>query len=139
MFYRNAQSFAVATPLDLLNPVYGSAIPSLSPPNLNARQVTAQYRVYAQDQLRLDRFVLTAGVRQDWALADVEDRTLPGAAAGRARRTTTPSPGAPGSSTSPPAASRPTPPTPAPSSRRSARTSLARASTRCAASSTRWA
>lgn len=85
IFYRNAQAFALASPLDLLSPRYGSAIPNLSPPNLNVRQVTSQYGIYAQDQLRFDRFVLTAGIRQDWALADVDDRTLAGNAAGRTR------------------------------------------------------
>ncbi|HWX49231.1 MAG TPA: TonB-dependent siderophore receptor [Roseomonas sp.] len=74
IFYRNAQAFASASPLDLFQPVYGSPVPDLSSPNLNDRQVTTQYGLYAQDQIHFGRFVLTAGIRQDWALADVEDR-----------------------------------------------------------------
>jgi len=74
IFYRNAQAFASASPLDLFQPVYGSPVPDLSSPSLNDRQVTTQYGLYAQDQIHFGRFVLTAGIRQDWALADVEDR-----------------------------------------------------------------
>ncbi|UFN50839.1 TonB-dependent siderophore receptor [Roseomonas sp. OT10] len=74
IFYRNLQAFAPVASLDLFNPVYGATIPKLSPPNLNDRQVTTQYGLYAQDQIRFDRFVLTAGIRQDWALADVANR-----------------------------------------------------------------
>ena len=74
IFYRNAQAFASASPLDLFQPVYGSPVPDLSSPSLNDRQVTTQYGLYAQDQIHFGRFVLTAGIRQDWALADVENR-----------------------------------------------------------------
>ncbi|HWL82795.1 MAG TPA: TonB-dependent siderophore receptor [Roseomonas sp.] len=74
IFYRNAQAFAPATGLDLFQPVYGSPVPDLSTPNSFARQVTTQYGLYAQDQIHFGRFVLTTGIRQDWALADVEDR-----------------------------------------------------------------
>ena len=78
VFYRNRQSFASAAPLDLFRPTYGSALPSLATINLNDRQVTQQYGVYLQDQVRFDRFVLTAGIRYDWALADTENRNASG-------------------------------------------------------------
>lgn len=72
--YRNAQGFALAPSLDLFRPAYGSPLPSLDRPSLDDRQVTSQYGLYAQDQVRLGRFLLTAGLRQDFARADVEDR-----------------------------------------------------------------
>jgi iron complex outermembrane receptor protein len=74
VFYRNLQAFASAAPLDLFRPAYGSPVPALSQPNLSDRQVTTQYGLYAQDQIRVDRWVLTLGLRQDWAHADVENR-----------------------------------------------------------------
>ncbi|MBX6743068.1 MAG: TonB-dependent siderophore receptor [Acetobacteraceae bacterium] len=71
---RNAQTFAIATPLDLFQPVYGSPLPQLTP-SLNTRQVTQQVGLYAQDQIHLgDRWVLTLGGRQDWATSDTDNR-----------------------------------------------------------------
>lgn len=59
-----------ATGLDVFAPVYGS-MPSLRPdfnPATTAatRQVQSQVGLYVQDQIRLDRWVLTLGGRQDW-------------------------------------------------------------------------
>jgi iron complex outermembrane receptor protein len=72
--YRNAQYFANASTLDLFAPAYGSPVPALTTPYDNVRQVNSQYGVYAQDQIRFDRFVLLAGIRQDWAYSDIDDR-----------------------------------------------------------------
>jgi iron complex outermembrane receptor protein len=72
--YRNAQFFANATALDVFQPVYGSPIPALTTPYDNVRQVNTQYGLYLQDQIHFDRFVLTAGIRQDWAFSDIDDR-----------------------------------------------------------------
>lgn len=70
----NPQDFGLAPSLDLFAPVYGSPVP-LPTPSLNTRQNTAQYGLYAQDQIRLwDRLVLVAGVRQDWVKSDTRDR-----------------------------------------------------------------
>jgi iron complex outermembrane receptor protein len=77
--YRNAQYFASATGLDVFRPVYGSPVPALTTPYDNVRQVNSQYGIYLQDQIRLDRLVITAGIRQDWALSDVDDRDAGGA------------------------------------------------------------
>ncbi len=76
--YRNAQSFAFAPGLDLFAPVYGSPLPALTAPYDNVRQVNTQYGVYLQDQIRFDRLVVTAGIRQDWAYSDIDDRDAGG-------------------------------------------------------------
>ena len=74
----NPQNFGTAPALDVFAPAYGSPIP-LPVPSLNTRQNTAQYGLYAQDQMRLwDRWVLVAGVRQDWVKSDTRDRILGG-------------------------------------------------------------
>ncbi len=70
----NPQDFGSAPPLDAFSPAYGSPVP-LPTPSLNTRQNTAQYGLYAQDQVRLwDRWVLVAGARHDWVLSDTRDR-----------------------------------------------------------------
>jgi iron complex outermembrane receptor protein len=75
VFYRNAQYFAFANGLDVFNPRYGAvALPSLGASYDNVRQVNTQYGLYLQDQLRFDKLVIVAGVRQDWAYSDVDDR-----------------------------------------------------------------
>ena len=74
----NPQAFGTAAVLDVFTPAYGSPVPLLSP-SLNTRQNTAQYGLYAQDQVRIwDRLVLVAGVRQDWVLSDTRDRLTGG-------------------------------------------------------------
>ncbi|MFC7473703.1 TonB-dependent siderophore receptor [Dankookia sp. GCM10030260] len=70
----NPQAFGAAPGLDVFSPAYGSPVP-LPSPSLNTRQNTAQYGLYAQDQIRLgERLVLTAGVRNDWVDSDTLDR-----------------------------------------------------------------
>ena len=57
---------ALGPTLDIFRPVYGVGIagPSLT----NGRKTDAdQVGLYAQDQIRLDRWVLSIGGRQDWA------------------------------------------------------------------------
>ncbi|WP_209380310.1 TonB-dependent siderophore receptor [Pararoseomonas baculiformis] len=76
--YRNAQYFAFAEGLDVFAPAYGSPVPALTTPYDSVRQVNTQYGLYLQDQIRWDRLVLLGGVRQDWALSDVDDRDAGG-------------------------------------------------------------
>ena len=71
--YRNNQSFASASGLDVFSPSYGAAIPAL-PPFSFVRQNSTQYGLYLQDQVRFDRLILLAGIRQDWALSDTRNR-----------------------------------------------------------------
>jgi iron complex outermembrane receptor protein len=65
-------SYAVA-PLDVFNPVYGSPVntPAYS---FSARQVQKQTGVYVQDQIHVDRWVISIGGRQDWVTTDTDDR-----------------------------------------------------------------
>ena len=71
--YRNNQSFASASGLDVFSPSYGAVIPVLPPLNFT-RQNTTQYGLYLQDQIRFDRLILLAGIRQDYARADTRNR-----------------------------------------------------------------
>ncbi len=69
--YRNyreqsAFAFALATDIDLFDPVYSTtpiAVPALGP-FTNVR--LKQYGLYAQDQMKLGNFILTLSGRQDW-------------------------------------------------------------------------
>ncbi|XAH25182.1 TonB-dependent siderophore receptor [Xylophilus sp. GW821-FHT01B05] len=67
-----------AAPIDVYNPVYGN----YSPPAALTRQpgvTQRQLGLYAQDQLKWDRWVVTLGLRHDRARTDTEGR--PAAAA----------------------------------------------------------
>ncbi|MBK1658358.1 TonB-dependent siderophore receptor [Paracraurococcus ruber] len=78
----NPQAFGPAPSLDVFRPAYGSPVP-LPSAGTNTRQSTAQYGLYAQDQVRLgERWVLTAGLRQDW----VDSSTLNRIAGGTERQ-----------------------------------------------------
>ncbi|WP_207483023.1 TonB-dependent siderophore receptor [Arenibaculum pallidiluteum] len=59
-----APGFGVAPSLDIFEPVYGIDV---TPPPTNRTDVEGnQYGLYLQDQLRLDRFILTLAGRSDW-------------------------------------------------------------------------
>lgn len=74
----NPQAFGPAPSLDVFTPAYGSPVPFPSP-GTNTRQSTAQYGLYAQDQVRLGaHWVLVAGVRHDRVLSDTTDRIAGG-------------------------------------------------------------
>lgn len=53
------------TPLDIFQPRYGQPVPTLIP-RIDYRQRREQTGLYLQDQIKLDRWVLTLGARQDW-------------------------------------------------------------------------
>jgi iron complex outermembrane receptor protein len=72
--YRNAQQFAFASGLDVFSPSYGTPVGTLPAPYDSVRQVNTQYGVYLQDQVRIGRWALVAGIRQDWAYSDVDNR-----------------------------------------------------------------
>ena len=58
-------TYANVPTIDLFNPVYGLSVET--PPIYNdSRQTTSQLGLYAQDQIKLDGWILTLGVRQDW-------------------------------------------------------------------------
>lgn len=65
-----------ATGLDVFNPVYGS-MPDLAPDfdpatTASTRQTQSQIGAYVQDQVKLDRWVFTMGLRQDWVGTDTD-------------------------------------------------------------------
>lgn len=55
--------------LDFTNPIYGR-LPFAPPSLAGTKQVTKQYGIYIQDQVRIDRLSLLLGGRYDRALAD---------------------------------------------------------------------
>ncbi|WP_312381530.1 TonB-dependent siderophore receptor [Stutzerimonas balearica] len=63
----------VATPLDLYDPVYGTFDPSGITLSDVPQQRAVQKGLYVQDQVRLDRWLMTLGLRKDWADTRVED------------------------------------------------------------------
>ncbi|APT58316.1 methicillin resistance protein FmtA [Roseomonas gilardii] len=74
--YKSVAAFAVASPLDLYAPVYGSGIPTLGSPYQNRLQGIDQYGLYGQDQIRYGRFVATLGVRHDWVDTNTKNRAF---------------------------------------------------------------
>jgi iron complex outermembrane receptor protein len=64
--YGNAPS------LDILYPNYNQFIP-MPPVFQDAHQVQNQLGLYAQDQIRFDRFVFTLGGREDWANTNTDN------------------------------------------------------------------
>lgn len=76
---------AAATPLNLFNPVYGALQPE---PSIytNSQQTQNLYGLYLQDQMKLDRFILTLGGRQDWVDTTTRDRRAEGGIAAQSAR-----------------------------------------------------
>ena len=70
--YASAFAFGVP-PIDAYDPVYGAVldVPAFTSHQL---QVQSQIGAYVQDQIRIDRWVVTVGGRQDWVGTDTEDR-----------------------------------------------------------------
>ncbi|GKT25650.1 TonB-dependent siderophore receptor [Acidovorax sp. SUPP3334] len=61
--------------LDLLNPVYGMAVPAPTTPMANFTQKMDQIGLYAQDQIRFgERWVATLGGRQDHVKTTTDNR-----------------------------------------------------------------
>ncbi|OZI23953.1 TonB-dependent siderophore receptor [Bordetella genomosp. 9] len=65
-----------APTLDLDNPQYGLNIPYPSDAGsiIDLKQVSRQMGLYVQDQVKLDKWILTLGGRQDWARSNSQDR-----------------------------------------------------------------
>ncbi len=63
---------APVLPIDAFNPVYGSSFlpPSALPPFVLVDSKQNQAGIYAQDQIKLDRWTLSLTGRQDWASTD---------------------------------------------------------------------
>ena len=63
-----------ATPLDLYDPVYGTFDPSGTPLSEDPEQRAVQKGLYVQDQIRYENWLLTLGVRKDWAESKTQGR-----------------------------------------------------------------
>jgi len=63
--------------LNRLAPVYGVAIPTPTTPLMSANQDTDQIGVYLQDQIKLQKWLLTLGVRFDKATQETNDHLTP--------------------------------------------------------------
>jgi iron complex outermembrane receptor protein len=63
-----------APPLNSNNPVYWQTIPVPTTPFQSTDQDASQLGVYAQDQAKLDNWILTMGGRYDWASVDTLNR-----------------------------------------------------------------
>lgn len=69
--YASAFDFGAPT-LDIFNPVYGA--PFVEPAfTSRTRQDQSQLGFYAQDQIKIDRWVVTLGGRQDWVGTDTHE------------------------------------------------------------------
>ena len=64
--------FTMIAPIDVFAPTYGAFVPPASalPSFINTETTANQAGLYAQDQIKLDRWTLTVTGRQDWAQAD---------------------------------------------------------------------
>jgi len=63
-----------ATPLDLYDPVYGTFDPSGIRLTADPEQRVVQKGLYVQDQIRYENWLLTLGMRKDWADSKTEGR-----------------------------------------------------------------
>jgi iron complex outermembrane receptor protein len=62
------EQVGAATSIDIFNPVYGAAVNTNASTSRTLQGITAsQVGLYVQDQLKLDKWLLTLGLRQDWA------------------------------------------------------------------------
>lgn len=70
-WYRNG----TAPSLDLRHPVFGQdiAFPSAAGTWLDTREVSRQLGIYLQDQIKLEKIVVTLGARQDWTHSNIRD------------------------------------------------------------------
>jgi hypothetical protein len=79
--YQTATSdykFASIAPIDVFAPVYGAFLPppSTLPSFINTDTSLKQAGLYAQDQIKLDRWTLTLTGRQDWAQAETVSKGI---------------------------------------------------------------
>ncbi len=75
------QGFGAASSLNLVNPVYAPTAMFTGTPFANHQQTQSQVGVYAQDQIKLDRWTLMLSGRNDWV--NTEDNNRIGASLNR--------------------------------------------------------
>ncbi|OZI30653.1 hypothetical protein CAL29_21900 [Bordetella genomosp. 10] len=78
---RDRETDGLAPSLDISAPDFRQALPAYTEADtyLDNRQTLRQLGVYAQDELALDRWRATLGVRRDWARTSTEDYLSDGA------------------------------------------------------------
>lgn len=76
------QGFAGVDPLDVLNPVYGSPVPDLFY-YLDNEISMNQAGLYAQDQIKVDNFIVTLNGRYDQVWTDLDNQLTPSASTSR--------------------------------------------------------
>ncbi|TCU03625.1 TonB-dependent siderophore receptor [Rhizobium sullae] len=64
--FKDWGTYADVDPIDVFNPVYGSPLPALDV-YTDAKTTQHQVGLYVNDQVKFDKFVLTGGLRHDWA------------------------------------------------------------------------
>jgi iron complex outermembrane receptor protein len=70
--------FTFINPIDVFAPVYGAPIPPANTlaPFIDTATTAQQVGVYAQDQVKLDRWTLTLTGRQDWAQSNTVSKAF---------------------------------------------------------------
>lgn len=69
--------FGAGPSIDIFAPVYGAAIALPDAPYVDQTVTSRQVGLYAQEQMKIERLVLTAGARWDSAKLNVTERTTP--------------------------------------------------------------
>lgn len=66
-------AFASVAPINVYHPVYGAAIPELTP-STDTNELSQQHGVYLQDQVKFKQnLIVTLGGREDWAIDDLNN------------------------------------------------------------------
>ena len=63
-----------ATPLNMYDPVYGTFDPSIIRLTADPEQRVMQRGLYAQDQIKYEQWLLTLGLRKDWASSQTQGK-----------------------------------------------------------------
>lgn len=71
--YSDWGTYADVDPIDIFDPVYGKPLPPLAVYQ-DSKSKQSQLGIYAQDQLRLGNWALTAGGRYDWTNSETLDK-----------------------------------------------------------------
>lgn len=72
----NNSDYATIAGLDIFNPVYGTVDLSNVAPSADALRRQKQAGVYLQDLIEVDRWNLSAGLRQDWYDVSIDDNIV---------------------------------------------------------------
>lgn len=71
--YDEVARFGTASAIDLFDPVYGQGFSLPASPSNDVSQTLDQLGIYFQDQIKLNKWALLLGGRQDWARSVTDD------------------------------------------------------------------